>query len=126
MERKVKELRKAYETAIGEQGISLSGGQLQRLMIAQAMLRNPAILIFDEAMSQVDFESEEKIHRAISKFSKGRTSLIIAHRFNTVVEADSIVVLDKGRVVDQGKHAELLERCDVYRQLAQRQAAGIA
>ncbi|MCH9022879.1 MAG: ATP-binding cassette domain-containing protein [Planctomycetes bacterium] len=122
----IETLPEGYETAIGEQGISLSGGQLQRLMIAQAMLRNPAILIFDEAMSQVDFESEEKIHRAISKFSKGRTSLIIAHRFNTVVEADSIVVLDKGRVVDQGKHAELLERCDVYRQLAQRQAAGIA
>ncbi len=110
-----------YDSQIGEQGVGLSGGQRQRLAIARALSRDPAILILDEATSMIDAESEAKIAEAIAEFSKGRTCLIVAHRLSTVLSADRIVVMDAGRVVDQGTHAELLARCEVYRQIAQNQ-----
>lgn len=114
-----------YQTIIGEQGATLSGGQLQRLAIARAIIRDPAILIFDEAMSQIDSDSEAKIQKALAQFAQGRTSFIIAHRLSTIISADRIVVLDDGKLIDQGKHKQLLQSCDLYRQLYEMQFAGI-
>jgi subfamily B ATP-binding cassette protein MsbA len=117
-------LPQGYDTPVAEQGLSLSGGQRQRLAIARAILRNPAILIMDEATSMVDADSEAQIAAAITDFAAGRTCLIVAHRLSTVLNCDSIVVMDAGRGVDQGRHEELLGRCDVYRTLAQHQFPG--
>jgi len=111
------ETDQGYQTIVGEQGTRLSGGQLQRLTIARAILRDPAILIFDEAMSQIDTESEAKIQKALAEFSRGRTSFIIAHRLSTIVDSDRIVVLDKGKLVAEGNHQSLLESCNLYRKL---------
>jgi len=111
------ETAEGYQTILGEQGSGLSGGQLQRLSIARAILRNPAILIFDEAMSQIDTDSETKIQKALAEFSRDRTSFIIAHRLSTIIDADKIVVMDKGKIIAQGPHQELLQSCKLYRQL---------
>ncbi len=112
---------RAYDTEVAEQGLTLSGGQRQRLAIARAVLRDPAVLILDEATSMVDADSEAKIAQALADFGAGRTCLIVAHRLSTVMNADTIVVMDQGRVVDQGRHGELLERCDTYRLIARHQ-----
>jgi ABC-type multidrug transport system fused ATPase/permease subunit len=108
-----------FDTVAGEHGATLSGGQKQRIALARAILRNPAIFILDEAMSQVDPDSERKIHAALADFRKGRTTLLIAHRLSSVLEADQIVVMENGAVVDVGNHADLLARCRVYHQLYQ-------
>jgi len=114
-------LPKGYETVIGEQGVGLSGGQLQRIVIARAILKNPAILIFDEATSQIDAESEAKIHEAIEQVMQNRTTFIIAHRFSTVIAADTIVVMNEGRIVAQGQHEELMQTCSIYQALYETQ-----
>jgi ABC-type multidrug transport system fused ATPase/permease subunit len=116
-------LPKGYESTLSEGGEGLSGGQKQRICIARAILRDPAILILDEATSQIDSESEAKINRALRQFRQGRTTLTIAHRLSTVVDADVIVVMQDGRILDQGKHGELLERCEAYRGLVRTQLA---
>jgi ABC-type multidrug transport system fused ATPase/permease subunit len=110
-----------YDTVIGELSTGLSGGQLQRIIIARAILKNPAILIFDEATSQVDADSEAKIHKAIEEIMQDRTSFIIAHRFSTVVSADVIVVMDDGRIIAQGRHDSLMQTCPLYQSLYQTQ-----
>jgi subfamily B ATP-binding cassette protein MsbA len=120
----ITKLPQGYDTVVAEQGLSLSGGQRQRLAIARAVLRDPAILILDEATSMVDADSEAQIAAAIADFAKGRTCLIVAHRLSTVLNCDSIVVMNAGQVVDQGTHDELLGRCEVYRSLAQHQFPG--
>jgi ABC-type multidrug transport system fused ATPase/permease subunit len=113
----VRNLPDGYDTMVGEHGATLSGGQKQRISIARAILRDPAILIFDEATSQIDSDSERRIHEAMDQFVKGRTTLMIAHRFATVLTANRIVVMNAGRVVDVGAHSELLDRCELYHHL---------
>jgi len=115
------ELPEGYETMVGERGVKLSGGQKQRLTIARAILKNPPLLILDEATSALDTESERIVQLALENLMLSRTSLVIAHRLSTILTADLIVVLENGRIVDQGKHAQLLERCEIYRRLYEMQ-----
>ncbi len=110
-----------YDAAVGERGVTLSGGQRQRIALARAFLRDPAILILDEATSMIDAESEAQIGAAIEEFSRGRTTLIVAHRLSTILNADRIVVMDAGRVIDAGSHPDLMQRCEAYRTLISRQ-----
>ncbi len=117
----VDDLPDGYDTHIGELGSRLSGGQRQRLAIARAILRDPAILILDEATSQIDADSEAKITAAVNEFARDRTTFVIAHRLSTVVEADSIVVMDAGRIIARGTHKELLETCELYQTLCRTQ-----
>lgn len=118
-------LEHGYNTLIGEKGIKLSGGERQRVGIARALIKNPAILIFDEATSHLDTENEKLIHDAIDKVSKGRTAIIIAHRLSTIKNADKIFVMEKGKIVGEGKHTELLGNCEVYRNLVSHQTVTI-
>jgi ATP-binding cassette subfamily B protein len=112
-----------YKTLVGERGIQLSGGQKQRVAIARAVLKNPRILILDEATSALDAESEHLVREALERLMKGRTTLVIAHRLSTVKDANRVVVLDAGRVVQVGTHAALVGEEGLYRRLVERQFA---
>jgi ATP-binding cassette, subfamily B, bacterial MsbA len=113
----IMELSQGYDTLIGEKGLRLSGGQRQRLSIARAILKNPPILILDEATSSLDTASEMMVQKALENLMENRTTFVIAHRLSTVKRADRIIVLDKGTIVESGTHAELYERKGVYRRL---------
>jgi subfamily B ATP-binding cassette protein MsbA len=113
----IKNLPEGYETKVGERGVNLSGGERQRIAIARALVKNPKILIFDEATSQLDSKSERLIQRALANLLKNRTTFIIAHRLSTIQNADKILVLDKGTIVGQGKHDALYSTCQIYRNL---------
>jgi subfamily B ATP-binding cassette protein MsbA len=111
----ITELENGYDTVIGEQAALLSGGMAQRVAIARALLRNPPILILDEATSALDNESERLVQGALNELMKDRTVFVIAHRLSTIAHADTIVVMDQGKIVEQGSHAELLEKGGKYK-----------
>ncbi len=117
----IERLPHGYDTLVGERGVKLSGGQRQRVAIARAILKDPAVLVLDEATSNLDAESERLIEDALEKLLVGRTTLIIAHRLSTVRRADRLVVVDHGRIVEEGTHADLLARGGLYARLYQRQ-----
>jgi ATP-binding cassette subfamily B protein/subfamily B ATP-binding cassette protein MsbA len=112
-------LEKGYHTNVGERGGRLSGGQRQRVLLARAILRDPKILILDEATSQIDLESEQLIHKVLEQFTRNRTTLMVTHRISSLGLAHRIVVMDGGLIVDVGSHDDLLRRCDLYRRLYQ-------
>jgi ATP-binding cassette subfamily B protein len=113
-----------YDTVLGQRGVNLSGGQKQRIAIARALLMKPTVLILDDSTSAVDATTESKIQAAMAEIMKGRTSFVIAQRISTVLTADQILVLDEGRLVDQGTHAELLARCPIYQDIYASQLGG--
>ena len=118
----IRECTDGYGTNIGDRGVKLSGGQRQRLSIARAVLKNPDILILDEATSALDTESEKLVQDALNNLLKGRTSVVIAHRLSTIHNADLIVVVDHGRIAEQGTHNELMERNGIYAKLIEMQS----
>jgi subfamily B ATP-binding cassette protein HlyB/CyaB len=120
----VLELREAYDTPVGERGAALSGGQRQRIAIARALMANPRILIFDEATSALDYESERIIQDNLGRICKGRTVFIVAHRLSTIAQADTILVLDRGQLAEQGNHHELMSRRGIYHHLFSQQLGG--
>jgi subfamily B ATP-binding cassette protein MsbA len=111
------ETEKGYETNIGDRGTKLSGGQRQRICIARAVLNNPPIMLLDEATSALDTESEKLVQEALNNLMKNRTSLIIAHRLSTIQNADTIIVLESGKIVEQGNHQQLIKNNGLYRRL---------
>ena len=106
-----------YETDVGERGVTLSGGQKQRVAIARALLLNPHILILDDSTSSVDLETELRIQKALERLMQGRTSFVIAQRIATVLNADQILVLDRGKIVAQGVHEELMDESEIYAEI---------
>lgn len=106
-----------YDTVIGERGVTLSGGQRQRLAIARALLTDPAILVLDDSTSAIDSATEDEIQRAIQRVLEGRTTLLITHRLSQIRWADKVLLLQRGRLVDEGTHDELLGRCALYRRI---------
>jgi len=117
----IQKLPKQYDTIIGENGVRLSGGEKQRLSIARAILKKSPIILLDEATSSLDAETEDKIQKAINFLIKGRTAIVIAHRLSTILNSDKIYVIDKGTVVGQGKHEDLLSSSDVYKNFYNKQ-----
>ena len=113
----IRELPEGYDTPIAQRGVNLSGGQKQRIAIARAILCHPRILILDDSTSAVDVETESKIQAALDELMKGCTNFVVAQRISTVLNADKIVVLDRGRVVAQGTHTQLIKSSPVYKEI---------
>ena len=120
----VQSLPDKEQTMVGERGIKLSGGEKQRLSVARALLANKKILVLDEATSALDSKTEMEIQKALWKLMKGRTTIIIAHRLSTIMHSDKIVVMDKGKIVQIGKHATLIKKRGVYKELWALQKGG--
>ena len=117
----IQKLPNKYETIINERGSNFSGGQIQRIAIARAILGNPSILLLDEATSALDAESEAEVQKGLNQAMKNRTVIVIAHRLSTTQEADKIVVFDKGKIIDSGKHFDLLKKKGIYKELCEKQ-----
>ena len=117
----IEKLPQSYETLIGENGIRLSGGQKQRISIARAILKDNPIILLDEATSSLDADSEEKVQNAIINLTKNKTTLVIAHRLSTIIRADKIFVLQQGKIVETGKHSDLLKNSIIYKNLYSKQ-----
>jgi ATP-binding cassette, subfamily B, heavy metal transporter len=117
----IRTLPAGYQTMVGERGLKLSGGEKQRVAIARTILKGPPILMLDEATSALDSHTEREIQDALDRVSKNRTTLVIAHRLSTIVHADNILVLEKGTLVEQGTHAELIQKNGLYASLWDRQ-----
>ena len=122
----VRDLPQGYDTPIGERGVTLSGGQRQRIAIARAALRDAPVMLLDEATSSLDAESETLVQKALEQSMRGRTSIVIAHRLATVLGADRIVVLERGKIVEEGTHASLVATGGLYARLAQLQFGSAA
>ncbi len=114
-------LENGFETMIGENGVKLSGGEKQRLSIARAFLKKSKIILLDEATSSLDSETEEKIQKALSELTFNKTTIVIAHRLSTILSSDNIFVVDNGKIIDSGKHEELLAQSKVYKNFYERQ-----
>lgn len=117
----ISELPNGYNTEVGERGMKLSGGQRQRIAIARAFLRNPKILMLDEATSSLDSKSENVVQQALNDLMKGRTTIVIAHRLSTVIDSDQIIFLEKGKITGSGTHKELYNTHSLYREFAEQQ-----
>jgi ATP-binding cassette subfamily B protein len=117
----IESLPERYDTPVGERGLKLSGGEKQRVAIARTILKSPPILVLDEATSALDTATEQEIQSALQEVSQNRTALVIAHRLSTVVDADSIIVLQDGRIAEQGTHGELIARGGLYAAMWDRQ-----
>ena len=117
----IQKLPDKYETQITERGTNFSGGQIQRIAIARAILGNPSILLLDEATSALDAESESEVQEGLNRAMKNRTVIVIAHRLATTQEADKIVVFNKGEIIEEGKHIELLNKKGIYKELCEKQ-----
>jgi len=120
----IEDCEDGYDTIVGDKGTRLSGGQKQRVAIARAFLKNAPVLILDEATSALDSESESKVQQALQELVKGKTVIIIAHRFSTIKMADSILVFEQGNIVGMGSHDTLMKQCDTYRRLYEKQNLG--
>jgi len=121
IDEEIKDFPAKYETVLGERGINLSGGQKQRVAIARALAKDPAILVLDDALSSVDTDTEEKILRSLRQEMKKRTAILISHRISTVRDADRILVLDDGRLVEEGTHEALIGRDGLYAEMFHKQ-----
>jgi subfamily B ATP-binding cassette protein MsbA len=117
----INNLENSFETMIGENGVKLSGGEKQRLSIARAFLKNSRIILLDEATSSLDSDTEEKIQKALDKLTINKTTIVIAHRLSTILNSDNIYVVDNGKIIDSGKHDELLDKSKIYKNYYQRQ-----
>jgi ATP-binding cassette subfamily B protein len=120
----IEKLPQGFETTVGERGVKLSGGQRQRIAIARAILKNAPILVLDEATSALDSESEKLIQDALAKLMKGRTSIVVAHRLSTISKLDRIIVLENGKIAEQGSHQQLLDKKGTYAKLWAHQSGG--
>ncbi|MBC7905320.1 MAG: ATP-binding cassette domain-containing protein, partial [Rhodospirillaceae bacterium] len=119
-------LPEGYDTRVGERGLKLSGGEKQRVAIARTILKQPAILLFDEATSALDTHTEKEIQASLREVSRNRTTLIIAHRLSTVVDCDEIIVLDAGRIIERGRHADLMAADGRYAEMWKKQQEAAA
>ena len=117
----INNLENKFNTKIGENGVKLSGGERQRLSIARAFLKNSKIILLDEPTSSLDSETEEKIQKALNILTKNKTTIVIAHRLSTILNSNSIFVMDRGEVVDHGKHNELIKNSEIYKNFYNRQ-----